>query len=75
MCAGRDRISPARWNRGSRIPKVQLQRGDLVSFNDAGRVGIYIRRRKFVDAPHTGVFVRVARRSAQHDYTGAVRIA
>ena len=72
---GLPHFAGALWNRGSRIPRAQLQGGDLVFFNDAGHVGIYIGRGKFVDAPHTGACVRVARLSAQHDYTGAVRIA
>jgi cell wall-associated NlpC family hydrolase len=71
---GLPHFAGALWIRGARIAKTQLQPGDLVFFNQAAHVGIYVGHGTYVDAPHTGRPVRVARLAAQRDYTGAVRI-
>jgi cell wall-associated NlpC family hydrolase len=41
------------------VPRNQLQPGDLVFFNGLDHVGIYIGDGNFIDAPHTGAFVRI----------------
>src|SRR5438445_267975 len=48
------------WNdpRAVSVPRDQLQPGDLVFFNGLDHVGIYIGNGDFIDAPHTGAFVR-----------------
>jgi cell wall-associated NlpC family hydrolase len=75
---GLPHYSGALWTAGRHIARGALRRGDLVFFNAAGHVGIYVGGGKFVDAPHTGASVRVASLEASRDfgtYTGAVRIA
>jgi cell wall-associated NlpC family hydrolase len=67
------------WNdpRAVSVPKNQLQAGDLVFFNGLDHVGIYVGHGYFIDAPHTGAFVRI---DSLHDgwyaanYDGAKRI-
>ena len=51
----------AQWNSPSAVPvpRNQLQPGDLVFFNGLDHVGIYIGDGNFIDAPHTGAFVRI----------------
>ena len=51
----------AQWNSPNAVPVplAQLQPGDLVFFDNLNHVGIYIGQGQFVDAPHTGAFVRV----------------
>jgi cell wall-associated NlpC family hydrolase len=44
---------------GVPVPPDQLQPGDLVFFDNLDHVGIYIGNGQFVDAPHTGTFVRI----------------
>jgi cell wall-associated NlpC family hydrolase len=67
------------WNSPSAVsvPRNQLQAGDLVFFNGLDHVGIYLGHGYFIDAPHTGAFVRI---DSLHDgwyaanYDGAKRI-
>jgi cell wall-associated NlpC family hydrolase len=49
------------WNdpRAVSVPRNQLQAGDLVFFNGLDHVGIYVGHGYFIDAPHTGAFVRI----------------
>jgi cell wall-associated NlpC family hydrolase len=51
----------AQWNDPAlvSVPRAQLQPGDLVFFNGLDHVGIYIGYGDFIDAPHTGAFVRI----------------
>ena len=51
----------AQWNSANAVsvPRNQLQPGDLVFFDKLDHVGIYIGYGDFIDAPHTGAFVRV----------------
>jgi cell wall-associated NlpC family hydrolase len=59
------------------VPRNQLQAGDLVFFNGLDHVGIYLGHGYFIDAPHTGAFVRI---DSLHEgwyaanYDGAKRI-
>lgn len=67
------------------IPPDRLQAGDLVFFTGSdgtrhapGHVGIYIRDGYFIDAPHTGSFVRVDsldERTFADEYVGARSVA
>ena len=51
----------AQWNSPNAVsvPRNQLQPGDLVFFNGLDHVGIYVGDGNFIDAPHTGAFVRI----------------
>jgi cell wall-associated NlpC family hydrolase len=51
----------AQWNDPAAVSvrRNQLQPGDLVFFNGLDHVGIYIGHGDFIDAPHTGAFVRI----------------
>jgi cell wall-associated NlpC family hydrolase len=69
----------AQWNYPGAVsvPRNQLQPGDLVFFNKLDHVGIYIGNGQFIDAPHTGAFVRVDNLSGAWytaNYDGAKRI-
>jgi cell wall-associated NlpC family hydrolase len=69
----------AQWNSPSAVPvpRNQLQPGDLVFFAKLDHVGIYIGDGNFVDAPHTGAFVRIDSLSGgweRANYDGARRI-
>jgi cell wall-associated NlpC family hydrolase len=68
------------WNdpRAVSVPRNQLQSGDLVFFNGLDHVGIYVGHGYFIDAPHTGAFVRIdSLRDGWYaaNYDGAKRIA
>ena len=59
------------------MPRNALQPGDLVFFNKLDHVGIYVGHGLFIDAPHTGAFVRVDDLSGgwyTANYSGAKRI-
>jgi len=61
--------------RGRHVSRWHLRPGDLVFFYDAGHVGIYVGRQRFIDAPHTGTVVRISTLSAYGGaYYGARRI-
>ena len=69
----------AQWNfpGAVSVPRNALQPGDLVFFNKLDHVGIYIGNGQFIDAPHTGSFVRVDNLSGgwyTANYSGAKRI-
>lgn len=62
-------------NSGSRVPRSQLQPGDLVFFySGISHVGLYIGGGKMIHAPHPGAPVRVAPID-QMPFAGAVRPA
>jgi cell wall-associated NlpC family hydrolase len=52
-------FAAAQWGYGVPVAISQLQPGDLVFFDALNHVGIYIGNSLFVDAPHTGAFVRI----------------
>ena len=62
---------------GRRVGRWQLKPGDLVFFDDAGHVGIYIGHGRFIHAPHTGTVVRISTMSGWYSarFDGARRIA
>ena len=69
----------AQWNSANvvSVPRNQLQPGDLVFFDKLDHVGIYIGYGDFIDAPHTGAFVRIDSLSDgwyAANYDGAKRI-
>jgi cell wall-associated NlpC family hydrolase len=61
---------------GRRVGRAQLRPGDLVFFDDAGHVGIYVGAGRFIHAPHTGTVVRIETMSGWYGdrYVGARRI-
>ncbi len=67
----------ALFRQGARVPRRSLERGDLVFFDDASHVGIYVGDGRFIHAPGTDRPVALARLSSPHyrsSYSGAVRI-
>jgi peptidoglycan DL-endopeptidase CwlO len=63
----------AQWNEGLHVTRAQLRPGDLVFFgSDVHHVGIYIGGGNMIEAPHTGLDVRIAP-AFRSDYVGAVR--
>jgi cell wall-associated NlpC family hydrolase len=70
-------FAAAQWGFGVPVTVAQLQPGDLVFFDDLNHVGIYLGYDEFIDAPHTGSFVRIDSLAdswyAAH-YVGARRI-
>jgi cell wall-associated NlpC family hydrolase len=76
----------AQWHSpgGVWVPPNRLRAGDLVFFTgsdgtrkEPGHVGIYVEDGYFIDAPHTGSFVRVdslTERKFANEYVGARRI-
>ena len=70
-------FAAAQWDYGVPVPVAQLQPGDLVFFAALDHVGIYLGNNEFINAPHTGSFVRIDTLDepwyAKH-YVGARRI-
>ncbi|HEY3961285.1 MAG TPA: NlpC/P60 family protein [Gaiellaceae bacterium] len=52
-------FAAAQYQYGQPVAFADLQPGDLVFFDALDHVGIYIGGGEFVDAPHTGAFVRI----------------
>jgi cell wall-associated NlpC family hydrolase len=46
--------------RGRRVGRRQMHPGDLVFFDGAGHVGIYVGEDRFIHAPHSGTAVRIS---------------
>ena len=68
--------APFLWRAGRHVARAHLRRGDLVFFDHAEHVGIYLGNGRFVHATHTGAPVAVDRLGAFLSlYSGAVRIA
>ena len=44
---------------GRRVGRWAMKPGDLVFFDGAGHVGIYVGKGRFIHAPHTGTVVRI----------------
>jgi cell wall-associated NlpC family hydrolase len=73
-----DHYAAFQWLEGQRIPPDELQPGDLVFFHmktdGPGHVGMYIGSGRFIQAPHTGDFVKISTlRDYASVYVGAVR--
>jgi len=60
--------------RGRHVGRWHLRPGDLVFFYDAGHVGIYVGRQRFIDAPHTGSVVRISSMQEYGSFSGARRL-
>ena len=69
------RTSYEQWASLPHVPTSQLQPGDIVVFNGAGHVGLYVGGGYMVDAPHTGLNVEKVALSGWYASTliGAVR--
>ena len=74
------RTSEQQWLGLPHVPTSQLRPGDLIFFNRGefaldlpGHVGIYIGNGKMIDAPHSGVSVRIEPLSIFGGYVGAAR--
>lgn len=68
------------WKAGTDIPRGKLAPGDAVFFRGSdskgglpGHVGMYIGGGKFIEAPRTGLNVRVSNLAGRTDYQGARR--
>jgi cell wall-associated NlpC family hydrolase len=69
------RTSYEQWADLPHVPISQLQPGDILVFNGAGHVGIYVGGNELIDAPHTGAVVEKIALSGWYAQTldGAVR--
>ncbi len=62
------------WSSFPRVPRDQLQPGDIVFFRaDLGHAGMYMGGGQYVHAPQTGDVVKVSSLNSRSDYQGAVR--
>jgi cell wall-associated NlpC family hydrolase len=61
---------------GHRVGRWQMKPGDLVFFDGAGHVGIYVGHGHFIHAPHTGTVVRISTMAGWYSsrFDGARRI-
>jgi peptidoglycan DL-endopeptidase CwlO len=68
--------SYAQFGTGRRVVRRALKPGDLVFFDGAGHVGLYVGGGRFVHAPHTGTTVQVSRLAGPYGagYDGARRV-
>jgi len=55
------------------LKQNELQKGDLVFFNNLEHVGIYMGNDKFIEAPHTGANVRTSTLSSRSDFYAGAR--
>jgi cell wall-associated NlpC family hydrolase len=61
-------------NEGKRVSKANLEPGDLVFFGSPiHHVGMYVGNGKFIEAPYSGVDVRITNLSRRDDFAGACR--
>jgi cell wall-associated NlpC family hydrolase len=69
------RTSYEQWDALPHVPMSQIQPGDILVFNGAGHVGIYVGHGELIDAPHTGLDVEKIPLSGWYAQTldGAVR--
>jgi len=70
------RASYEQYDTGRRVPRHALRPGDLVFFDGAGHVGLYIGNGRFIHAPHTGTVVSIATLAGPYGtgYDGARRV-
>jgi cell wall-associated NlpC family hydrolase len=52
------RTSEEQWAGLPHVPTSDMQPGDILVFNGAGHVGIYVGGGMMIDAPHTGLDVQ-----------------
>jgi len=62
--------------RGKHIGRWAMKPGDLVFFDGAGHVGIYVGHGRFIHSPHTGTVVRISTMAGWYSgrYDGSRRI-
>jgi peptidoglycan DL-endopeptidase CwlO len=62
--------------RGRTVGRRQMRPGDLVFFDSAGHVGIYLGHGRFIHAPHSGTVVRISTMRGWYGdrFTGARRL-
>ena len=60
--------------RGRRVVRGHLRPGDLLFFDGASHVGIYVGRGRLIDAPHTGAVVRISTLHWYGGYSSARRL-
>jgi cell wall-associated NlpC family hydrolase len=67
----------AQFGDGRRVSRGALRTGDLVFFDGAGHVGLYVGGGRFIHAPHSGTVVQVSSLSGWYgrSYDGARRLA
>ena len=66
-------LAASQYNYGTHVSRDQLEPGDLVFYGSPiSHVGIYVGNGDMIDAPYTGVSVRID--PLQSDYVGATRI-
>jgi peptidoglycan DL-endopeptidase CwlO len=70
-------LSYAQFAMGRSVARRALRPGDLVFFDGAGHVGIYVGKDEFIHAPHTGTAVQISSLDGAYGrgYDGARRIA
>lgn len=72
------RTTKEQWRAGPRVPRRDLEPGDLVFYDSDRRrpgpehVGLVVNRKRMVNAPYTGAFVRLERLD-RPTFMGAVR--
>jgi hypothetical protein len=71
------RVSYEQFARGRRIARAALKPGDLVFFDGAGHVGIYVGKGRFIHAPHTGTVVQISTLNGSYGrgFDGARRVS
>jgi cell wall-associated NlpC family hydrolase len=70
------RASYAQFDTGRSVARRALRPGDLVFFDGAGHVGLYVGGGHFIHAPHTGTVVSIAALDGPYGagYDGARRV-
>lgn len=70
------RVSQAQWKAGKAVSRAGLRPGDAVFFgsrNGPGHVGMFIGNGQFIEAPRTGLKVRISQLSGRNDFIGGRR--
>jgi cell wall-associated NlpC family hydrolase len=70
-----ERTSEDQWDSLPHVSTSDLEPGDILVFDDAGHVGMYVGGGWLIDAPHTGAFVEKVQLSGWYteNLDGAVR--
>lgn len=73
------RVTYDQWRAGKPVTRSTLRPGDAVFFNAGkrgpGHVGMFIGGGKFIEAPRTGLNVRISKLAGRKDFVGARRFA
>jgi cell wall-associated NlpC family hydrolase len=76
------RTTYEQWDAGQQVPVQNLKPGDAVFFTGAdpkngkpGHEGMYIGNGRFIEAPGSGLHVRVSNLAGRKDFVGARRFA